>query len=111
MEQHVADMSGKTVVITGGNSGIGKETAIALARAGAHVAITARDGGRGDAAVVDIKAKSGRSDVDLVLFALASLASVRTGAAEIVDRFGGVDVLVNNAGIVLSERRLSEDGF
>jgi NAD(P)-dependent dehydrogenase (short-subunit alcohol dehydrogenase family) len=111
MKHEVGDMNGKTVVITGGNSGIGKATAVALARTGAHVVITARDAARGDAAVTDIKTASGRQDVDLVLFDLASLASVRKGAAEILDRFGAIDVLVNNAGIVLSERRLSEDGF
>ena len=78
----VADMTGKTVVITGGNSGIGLETAVALARAGAKTVITARDRGRGEAAVADIRARSGRDDVDLVVFDLGSIASVREGAAD-----------------------------
>ena len=105
------DMTGRTVVITGGNSGIGTETAVALARAGAHTVITARHQGRGQAAVTDIKARSGSDRVDLVVFDLGSLASVRSGASTILERCADIDVLVNNAGVVLSERRLTVDGF
>ncbi len=107
----VADMTGKTVVITGGNSGIGLETAVALAQAGAKTVITARDRTRGEAAVADIRARSGRDDVDLVVFDLASIASIRAGAAAILARCERIDVLVNNAGLVLSDRRETEDGF
>ncbi len=56
----VADMTGKTVVITGGNSGIGLETAVALAKAGARTVITARDRARGEAALADIRVRSGQ---------------------------------------------------
>jgi NAD(P)-dependent dehydrogenase (short-subunit alcohol dehydrogenase family) len=107
----VADMSGKTVVITGGNSGIGLETAVALARAGATTVITARDKARGEAAVADIRARAGNDRVDVVVFDLASLASVRQGAADILARCPRIDVLVNNAGLVLGERQETADGF
>jgi NAD(P)-dependent dehydrogenase (short-subunit alcohol dehydrogenase family) len=107
----VADMTGKTVVITGANSGIGLETAVALARAGAKTVITARDRARGEAAVADIRARSGHDDVDLVVFDLGSIASTRQGAAEILARCDRIDVLVNNAGVVLSSRRETEDGL
>jgi NAD(P)-dependent dehydrogenase (short-subunit alcohol dehydrogenase family) len=107
----VADMTGKTVVITGANSGIGLETAVALAKAGARTVITARDRGRGEAAVADIRARSGRDDVDLVVFDLASISSIRQGAAAILQRCDRIDVLVNNAGVVLSDRRQTADGF
>ena len=107
----VADMTGKTVVITGGNSGIGLETAVALAKAGAKTLITARDRARGEAALADIRARSGHDDVDLVVFDLGSIASIRAGAAAILARCDRIDVLVNNAGLVLSERRETEDGF
>ncbi len=107
----IADMTGKTVVITGGNSGIGLETAVALAKAGAKTLITARDRARGEAARADIGARSGSDDVDLVVFDLASLASVREGAAAILSRCERIDVLVNNAGLVLTQRRETDDGF
>jgi NAD(P)-dependent dehydrogenase (short-subunit alcohol dehydrogenase family) len=107
----VADMTGKTVVITGANSGIGLETAVALARAGAKTLITVRDPARGQAAVADIKARSGRDDVDVVVFDLGSIASTRQGAAEILARCDRIDVLVNNAGVVLSSRHETEDGL
>jgi len=106
-----ADMTGKTVVITGANSGIGLETAVGLAKAGAKTVITARDRARGEAAAADIRARSGRDDVELVVFDLADIASIRQGAAEILQRCPRIDVLVNNAGLILSDRRETVDGF
>jgi NAD(P)-dependent dehydrogenase (short-subunit alcohol dehydrogenase family) len=106
-----ADMTGKTVVITGANSGIGFETAVALAGAGARTVVAARDQRRGQAAVAHIGARSKSERVELVVFDLGSLASVRAGAAEILERFDRIDVLVNNAGLVLSERRETVDGL
>ncbi len=103
-------MGGKTVVITGGNSGIGFETASALAGAGARVVITARDRERGEAAVTELRARQG-GDVDLAVFDLGSLASVRAGATEVLERCPRVDVLVNNAGVVLTGRRVTADGY
>jgi NAD(P)-dependent dehydrogenase (short-subunit alcohol dehydrogenase family) len=107
----VADMTGKTVVITGANAGIGLETAVALAKAGAKTLITARDRVRGEAAVADIRVRSSHDDVDVVVFDLASLASIRDGAAAILQQCSRIDVLVNNAGLVLSDRRETADGF
>ena len=107
----VADMTGKTVVVTGGSSGIGLETAVALATAGARVVVTARDQGRGEAAVADVRRRSGGDDVDLVVFDLGSLASVRQGAADVLARCPRLDVLVNNAGLVLSDRHQTVDGY
>ena len=107
----VADMTGKSVVITGGNSGIGQSTAVALAGAGARVIITARDRGRADAAVEEIARRAGSGAVERVLFDLSSLASVRAGAAELLERCDRIDVLVNNAGVVLTDRRLTVDGL
>ena len=104
-------MVGKTVIVTGGNSGIGKATAVALARAGARVVITARDQARGDRAVEDIRRASGSDRVELVVFDLGDLASVRAGAAEILERCPRIDVLVNNAGLVLTDRAETVDGY
>ena len=104
-------MDGRTVVITGGNSGIGKAAAEALAGAGARVVITARSEARGEEAVTEIAAAIGSDAVELVVFDLADLASVRAGAAEILERFPRIDVLVNNAGLILSDRRVTTDGY
>jgi len=109
--QPVPSMAGKTVVITGGNSGIGKATAVALAAAGARVVITARNEARGTAAVADIAAASGSDDVELSVFDLGDLSSVRVGAADLLERCPTIDVLCNNAGLILSERSLSADGY
>ena len=106
------DMQGKTVVVTGGNSGIGLETAEALAKMGARVIVTARNADKGRAAVAGIVQRlDGHARVQLVVFDLADLASVRRGADEILEQAPRLDVLVNNAGVVLSERHETVDGF
>ncbi len=107
----VPSMDGKTVVITGANSGVGKATAVAVAKAGARTLITARNEARGRQALSDIRAASGSDLVDLVVFDLADLASVRAGAKELLGAADRIDVLVNNAGVVLSDRRQTTDGF
>jgi NAD(P)-dependent dehydrogenase (short-subunit alcohol dehydrogenase family) len=105
-------MHGKTVVVTGGNSGIGLETAEALAGMGARVIVTARNADKGRTAVAGIVQRlGGHAQVQLVVFDLADMASVRRGAGEILEQAPRLDVLVNNAGIVLSERRETVDGF
>lgn len=108
---NVNDMTGRTVVVTGGNSGIGKATAEALAGLGARLVITSRDPDRGAAAVSDIKRASGNVAVDCVALDLASLTSVRSCAATLLDRLDQIHVLDLNAGGVLSRRTETEDGF
>jgi NAD(P)-dependent dehydrogenase (short-subunit alcohol dehydrogenase family) len=106
-------MHGTTVVITGGNSGIGKEAAVALAGMGAHVAITARNPQKGEAARAEIVERAGApgAGVEVVPLDLASLDSVRRCADDLLARHERIDVLVNNAGGTLSNRRVTEDGF
>ena len=108
---NVSDMTGRTVVITGGNSGIGRATADALARLGARVVITARDQRRGATAVADIRQASGNDLVDCVPLDLARLASVRSCADELLQRLDAIHVLDLNAGGVLSRRTETEDGY
>ena len=111
-DMKVIDMTGKTVVITGGNSGIGYETAAALAAAGARVLVTARNADKGRAALAELATRfDGSTRMQLVVFDLADLASVRRGAEEILELAPRLDVLVNNAGLVLSERSETVDGF
>lgn len=104
-------MKGKTVVITGGNSGIGKETAIGLVSRGARVIITSRDPSRGAAALAEICERSGSAEVEVVELDLASLANVRACTDELHRRCSQIDVLINNAGLILGERAESEEGI
>lgn len=107
----IHDVSDRTMLVTGGNSGIGLETAVALARGGARVLITARDTDRGSAALTEIRQRSGSRQVELVHLDLASLASVEACADAVLQRVGHLDVLVNNAGAAIGERQVTEDGF
>jgi NAD(P)-dependent dehydrogenase (short-subunit alcohol dehydrogenase family) len=105
-------MSAKTVVVTGGNSGIGFETAAALGAMGARVLITARAAARGEAARLALADRLGAgATVELVLFDLGDLSSVRAGAAQILERCPRLDVLINNAGLILTERTETVDGY
>jgi NAD(P)-dependent dehydrogenase (short-subunit alcohol dehydrogenase family) len=106
-----SDTAGKSVVITGGNAGIGKETAVGLAQQGAHIVITSRDVGRGAAAVKEIRERTGSQTVEAMQLDLASLASIRAFAADLLARVDRIDVLVDNAGLVLGRRTETEDGF
>jgi NAD(P)-dependent dehydrogenase (short-subunit alcohol dehydrogenase family) len=111
----VPDMQGKTVVVTGGNSGIGFETAAALSEMGARVLVTARNADKGRAAVGRIteraEAAGKGGSAQLVVFDLADFASVRRGADDVLGQAPRIDVLVNNAGLVLSERTETVDGL
>lgn len=104
-------MKGKTVVITGANTGIGKETAIGLASMGATVVLACRNRAKAESAATEITSRSGSEAVELVDLDLADLDSVSTCAKEILDRFDRLDVLINNAGLQLKERTLTKQGF
>ncbi len=97
-------MKDQVALITGANAGIGKETAVGLAGMGATVVMTARDAGRGAEALADVRSRSGSTDVELLALDLADLTSVRTCADELLDRYDRLDVLVDNAGLVMAER-------
>ena len=101
----------RTVLITGANSGIGQAAATELARRGWRVFATARSPERGDIAVSQIREASGSSAVELLDLDLASFASVRRTADEFLERSERLDALVNNAGVILSDRTLTEDGL
>jgi NAD(P)-dependent dehydrogenase (short-subunit alcohol dehydrogenase family) len=105
------EMAGEVVLITGGNAGIGLETAVGLARTGARVVITARDQARGEAARHDAVRRSGSGAVDVMTLDLASFASVRAFAAAFMERYDRLDVLIENAGVVLGSRSVTEDGY
>lgn len=105
----MSDMKGKRVVITGPTRGIGRATAVAIAKMGADLALVARDRGRGEALAAELRAlKSG--SVDLYVGDLSSLADVRRLGREILAAWDRVDVLVNNAGAIFVDRQVSVDG-
>jgi retinol dehydrogenase-14 len=104
-------MGGKTVLITGGTSGIGKATAVAMAAMGANVVVVGRNQERGGAAVEEIKAQSHNESVELMLADLSVQAEVRRLAEEFLERHDRLDVLVNNAGLVQSKRTETPDGI
>ncbi|MCI0814259.1 MAG: SDR family oxidoreductase [Chloroflexi bacterium] len=104
-------MKDKTVVVTGGNNGIGLETAVGLSKLGAHVVITARNQAKGEAALADIKDRSQNGSVQLMLADFASLSSIRDFAANFKKDHDRLDVLVNNAGGVNTSRSETQDGF
>jgi retinol dehydrogenase-12 len=106
----VTDLAGQVAVITGGNSGIGKETAVDLAAMGAHVIIAARNPAKAAAAVNEIKHRVAGANVEHMALDLASFASVRAFADAFTARFDRCDVLANNAGATLRSRIVTEDG-
>src|SRR5262245_6356809 len=103
-------MKGKTCIVTGASSGIGKETAVALAAAGARVVIVCRTRDKGERALAEVRRRSG-GDVSLFVADLGAQRAVRALAAELVAALPRVDVLVNNAGLILDRRALTEDGL
>jgi len=103
------DLSGRHVIVTGATSGIGLETAVALAGAGASVMVTARDPARGNAARTRVRRAAPRAEVEVGALDLADLSSVRSFAAEHRDR--PLDLLINNAGVMAVPPRRTADGF
>ena len=106
-----ASMSGKICIVTGANSGIGKETALGLAQMGACVVMVCRNAEKGKAALEEIRRESGSSQVDLLIADMSSQASVRAFAEQIQQKYPRLDVLVNNAGGGAPAATLSADGI
>ncbi len=104
-------MQGNTVLVTGANQGIGKAAAIALARKGARVVLVSRNADKGAAALAEVQAASPQRDGELLVADLSSQAEVRRLAAEFRARHARLDVLVNNAGVIVPERHTTVDGI
>ena len=104
-------MKGKVCIITGSNSGIGKETAIGLAKMGAIIVMVVRDQGRGERARMEIVKQTGNSSVDLMICDLSSMSSIRHFAEEFKKKYNRLDVLINNAGATFSKREVTSEGF
>lgn len=104
-------IGGKRVLLTGATGGIGLAAAARLAALGAQLSLVARNEARASDALERIRAAGGQTPVDVLVADLSSQASIRTLAAEVLDRYPRIDVLVNNAGAINSTRRLTEDGI
>jgi NAD(P)-dependent dehydrogenase (short-subunit alcohol dehydrogenase family) len=108
----IPDQTGRRVLITGANSGIGYYAALELARRGAHVLFASRDRVRGEAALTRLRKAALGASAELVLLDLASLASVRRCAVQQIEQGQPLDLLINNAGVMAPPKRLeTADGF
>lgn len=104
-------LSGKTVLITGGNTGIGKETARGLAQLGASVVLACRNLNKAQAACDDISQTTGNSNVSFLPLDLSSLQSVRAATTAFKSKHQRLDILINNAGVVPRNYQATTDGF
>ena len=107
----IPDQSGRVVVVTGGNGGLGLETTRELARHGAHVVMAARNLEKAEAARAEIKAEVRAASLEVRHLDLSSLDSIRKTAAGVVADHSLIDLLVNNAGVMATPRRETSDGF
>lgn len=116
-EADVPDQSGRVAVVTGANTGIGYQTAAVLADSGAHVVLAIRDLAKGNAALSRIvaaspgAAKASKADVTLQALDLSSLDSVRAAADALRSAYPRIDLLINNAGVMLTPKQVTKDGF
>lgn len=109
--ESIPDLSGKTMVVTGANSGIGREAALQLARKGARVVLACRDRQRAEDAAVSIRRSAANAQVEVMEIDLANLGSVRAFADAYRARHPRLDVLCNNAGVMALPYRKTSDGF
>jgi NAD(P)-dependent dehydrogenase (short-subunit alcohol dehydrogenase family) len=107
----IPDQTGRIAVITGANSGLGLVTARELARAGARVLMACRNLDKGHEAVEAIRSEVPQAQLQVDQLDLASLAAVRSFADRFTETHDGLDLLINNAGVMASPRRLTADGF
>jgi NAD(P)-dependent dehydrogenase (short-subunit alcohol dehydrogenase family) len=104
-------MHGKIAIVTGGNTGIGKATALGLANEGMQVVLAVRDAAKGEAARAEIAAQSGNANVFVMPLDLGDFESIRAFAAEYTRRFSRLDALVNNAGVTTRVRSTTKQGL
>lgn len=107
----MAELSGKVIIVTGANSGMGLAATIELARMGARVIMACRSMERGERALEQALTQSGSAQIELMLCDLGSFESIRSFTASFIHKVGQLDVLVNNAGVVSLKRELTKDGF
>ncbi|ORB85304.1 short-chain dehydrogenase [Mycobacterium kansasii] len=107
----IPDQSGRVVVVTGANTGLGYHTAAVLAFRGAHVVLAVRSPEKGNAALARIVAAKPQADITLQELDLSSLDSVRAAAEALRSTYPRIDLLINNAGVMWTPRQTTKDGF
>ena len=108
---NIPDQTGRTAVITGANTGLGYETAAALAAKGAHVVLAVRNLDKGEAAATLIGRRTPGASVAVQELDLTSLDSIRTAAEELRSKHDTFDLLINNAGVMFTPKSTTKDGF
>ena len=104
-------MTGKICMVTGANDGIGKATALGLAKMSASVVMVCRSRERGEATLADVREKTGNSNISLVVADLSFQAAIRKLVRDFEARYPALHVLINNAGIIPRERTVTVDGL
>jgi len=105
------DWKKRTIVVTGATSGIGRATAVGLARLDSRLILVGRDAGRAEETIAEIRKATGRKDVEVVRGDFARQADVRRVADELIARTEAIHVLVNNAGVTMMKRTTTPDGL
>jgi NAD(P)-dependent dehydrogenase (short-subunit alcohol dehydrogenase family) len=107
----MSELEGKVCIVTGSNSGIGKETTLALASMGATVVMAVRNHEQGQKARDEIVNVTSNNATDLMICDVSSTSSIRNFTKEFMSKYSRLDVLINNAGAVFYKRKTTVDGF
>src|SRR5271155_1576997 len=107
----ILDLTGRRAVVTGANSGLGFHTALQLALHGAQVVLACRNAARGEDAAQTIRSRAPQARLEVAVLDLADLASVRRFATTYNNAHGGLEILVNNAGVMAIPYKRTVDGF
>lgn len=110
-KENITDQSGRTVIVTGANIGIGFETALALYQAGARVILACRNQQNAEKAVMEMQEKGGKGFLEIGLLDLSSLESVKVFAQKFLENHDRLDLLINNAGVANPPKAKTTEGF
>lgn len=110
-KQNIPDQSGKTAIVTGANTGIGYETALALYEAGANVIVACRDEAKAKQAIDKMQLSEGKGSLEIGILNLANLAEVKKFADDFKSKYQQLDLLINNAGVMIPPASKTDDGF